>query len=383
MSIYRYFILSIIILSPEYSWTQNLVLNGSFEDISSCPDDFNQLYKASHWKSIGGTVDLFDTCSIDVVPVPPTGYLNYADFEFGSSYSFLGISFPFRFRSDTIFREYMQGEFVESLKSNNYHVSFYAFTDQENRTNHLGFYFGQEDLDSIGSYPKIYTPQLEIEDWIGGYDKWKLHEGCVNDIEGSTHFIIGNFYPPGEDLIEHPDIAFSNFLYLDNVVIKEIPSLIIEEINLNQGECLELASSAINDLVVEYFIDNVKIADSQFCPEEVRNYEIEQRVKNCNSIVKKIRIKVSSCGCRVYMPNVINPNSNNAANRTLSPGVAENCNFKVENFSVFDRWGGLVYAGEIINFDSNELINGVYVYLLEYNCNGKEFSKTGDFTIIR
>jgi hypothetical protein len=58
------------------NYAQNLVPNGSFEEISNCPESLGQVYLAPPWFSVLGTPDLFNSCytlSSDGVGVPMNG----------------------------------------------------------------------------------------------------------------------------------------------------------------------------------------------------------------------------------------------------------------------------------------------------------------------
>ena len=357
-----------------------MLLNGSFEDINSCPDDFDQLIKAEPWKSVGGTVDLFDSCSISVVPDPPQGPLEYADFKFGSSYSRLGFSFPFRLRSDTIFREFMQGQLANTLSSGSYYVSLYAYTTQVNRTNHLDIYFAESDVGFIGSFPKNINPQFSIEEWIGEYRAWKLHEGCLSGLEGSNYVVIGNFQPPGQDAVEFSDMEFSNVIFLDNVSIVAIPELLDETVAIFPGECLDL-DTAFNSLPVEYYAEGVKLENFKICPK--RDMVIEQVVRGCSILTKRITIHVLDCSCSVFVPNIVNAQSENATNQSIIVGYDLECVSAIDKFSLFNRWGNLIVDTKELPIDISSLIPGVYVYSVTFDCHGTKYSQHADITIIK
>lgn len=368
-------------MSPALCWTQNLIFNGSFEDITECPDDFGQIEKALGWNSAGGTVDLFDTCSVDIVPDPPQGALEYADFRFGSVYTRFGFSYPFRLRSDTIFREYMQGRLTQPLDDGLYYLSFYAYTTKENRTNRIGYYFAPDDVGFIGAYPKDITPQFELDEWLGGYNRWQRHGGCVEGIEGTEFFVVGNFNEPGQDRVEFPDIEFSNVIFFDEMSLIKIPFIQQDaDTILFTGDCMFL-DSVVNGIPVTNFINDTPLPNGLFCPD--KHSQIEQRIPECGQTLKTINVQVFDCSCDVFVPNAVNTNSLNVANRTLTIGYDDLCTSLNDDLKIYDRWGGLVHHGSPDGFNPDNLNMGVYLYTLSYTCKGEDFAKYGDFTVIR
>ena len=95
----------------------------------------------------------------------------------------------------------------------------------------------------------------------------------------------------------------------------------------------------------------------------------------------------------VYVPNVFNPAGDSPANRFFYPITTEAATVLV--FSVYDRWGNLVYTNE--NFPANAPaegwdglfgnqapVPGVYVYYMEVAFEGRPVEKiAGDITLIR
>src|SRR5437762_305023 len=71
-----------------FAHAQNLVQNPSFEDTVSCPNAFDQMYRAAGWSSFRGTPDYFNGCAQNTstsVPVNTWGYQPTYD---GNAYAF-------------------------------------------------------------------------------------------------------------------------------------------------------------------------------------------------------------------------------------------------------------------------------------------------------
>jgi hypothetical protein len=109
-------LLIISFMSIKFCASQNLVLNGDFEQYNNCPQDFDDIDSATFWTqpTIYGTSDFFDTCSYypSLVNVPNT-------FEgFQQSHSgggFAGLELISEQYSNN--REYMEGTFSSPLNS--------------------------------------------------------------------------------------------------------------------------------------------------------------------------------------------------------------------------------------------------------------------------
>lgn len=361
--------------------TQNFILNPSFEEIERCPNTFFQIGLAKYWTSVGQTPDLLNTCDFyieryDTLILP---------FD-GESITFTGISFPFRLRSDTVFREFLQGTLATTLTANNYFVSVQVLSHPENRTNHLDIFFSENDLDSIGPYPKNITPQFRLEEeWIGDYGKWKQHCGCVEDIEGSNFFTIGNFNPPLTDAVEFDTVEFSNGVYIDMVELRLPKPLFRDTIVLKSDGCFQLPN--IHDSI-RYFYTFDGDTISNFCPADVGEYQIKQYPKNCKKGFD-LTVFVEECNCEVFLPSVFSPN-NDGINDSFFPFSASIEDLDVTNFKIYNRWGGLVHASSSPwnGFVEGKIAEeGIYTYLLEYECcknlKPQRITKSGDLLLLR
>ena len=384
-------LLLLLVLGFSFSTeAQNLIYNPSFEEWSECPRDIKLLENAFGWKSVGQTVDLFDDCGAENYQLIPNLFVPKS--AFGSTHASFGISFPFSIRSDTIFREYLQGSLTKELKNKNYYLSFNVLARSENRTNHLDVYFSPADLDSIGPYPKGIVPQFELNEWIGGYDHWQLHEGCLDNISGANYFTVGNFQPPGTDEVEFPDVEFSNRIYIDNFKLIEIPDFSIKDTALLLNTCLELPS-VINQIPVYHTIDGDTLANS-LCSTIASEYNIYTFINGCNQLIRTTRVTFGSEECKVYAPNVFSPNYD-GVNDQFTVYFSCFAKLNIVSFQVFDRWGAKVYQSLESDafswdgtFNGKPLPVGVYVWMVEYETifNGQLLRRVieyGDISVVR
>ncbi len=93
--------------------------------------------------------------------------------------------------------------------------------------------------------------------------------------------------------------------------------------------------------------------------------------------------------CGIFIPNAFVPASNDALLRTFRPLFVDNAEKQLSMFTIFNRWGQLVFSGTRSTDGWDGVFNGepqdagVYYYLLQYDCNGKTIEKKGDVTLIR
>lgn len=91
--------------------------------------------------------------------------------------------------------------------------------------------------------------------------------------------------------------------------------------------------------------------------------------------------------CELMMPNAFTPNGDGRNDYFTSVSKVE---MTIVSFTVFNRWGALMYEGYGNNakwdgmFEGKPAEAGTYVYHISYNCsNGIRYDKKGDVTLIR
>jgi len=113
----------------------------------------------------------------------------------------------------------------------------------------------------------------------------------------------------------------------------------------------------------------------------------------CGEYFFSANVATEDCDCNIYVPNALSPNGDGISDELL---ISIGCDFqnKVTEFSVFDRWGTLIYnaqEGDSIKWDGNyksiSVQNGVYTWILKYEIvrNGRTeyLIKSGDVTVMR
>lgn len=177
---------------------QNLVLNPSFEDTVSCPNQINQVNRAAGWSSWAVTPDYFHDCANSTAPnfgVP----FNNRGFQIahtGNAYAGLFTRAILTPNS----REYIGGSLSTPLTPGNlYYVSFWvnhADTSILNiATNNIGLRFTTSAYnsfvfsDTLNNSPHIFTNNI-ITDTLN----WVEVQGSFVADSVYTHFGIGNYF---------------------------------------------------------------------------------------------------------------------------------------------------------------------------------------------
>lgn len=104
-------------------------------------------------------------------------------------------------------------------------------------------------------------------------------------------------------------------------------------------------------------------------------------------IDKEVDIEILKC-CRMVVPNAFTPNGDGLNDFLYPMAISDVTSLK---FSIYDRWGKLVYATKTVGakWDGNDnevpCNMGTYFYYLEYTCpfELKNFTLKGDITLIR
>ncbi|PQJ11348.1 hypothetical protein CJD36_005980 [Flavipsychrobacter stenotrophus] len=115
-------------------------------------------------------------------------------------------------------------------------------------------------------------------------------------------------------------------------------------------------------------------------------YHVTNVVNNCESPQADVQVKVEKC-CdgNVFIPSAFSPNAD-GLNDIFR--VQEDFSYSLKTMSVFNRWGQVVYSGNVGAWDgttdNGPADAGVYYYKITFGCIlGGTMVKTGDVTLIR
>jgi OOP family OmpA-OmpF porin len=237
-------------------FSQNLVLNGSFEETITCANDLEQFNKNVKFWNVptSGSSDLFNTC---------------ADFEdVQASNNYQGNQLPFEgnnyagcyFYGVDDYREYIQGQLSEPLVvGSNYKISFQvSFADNSDMAlKDVQILFSDSEIASWGTFQisgkrirnkktKLFQIELSNGDYLNDKENWMELSEEFTATEAATHLTIGNFKSNKETDIKKqrfiPRIRKA-YYYIDHVQLiridqpKEIekPKAVIQEIQSEES----------------------------------------------------------------------------------------------------------------------------------------------------
>lgn len=139
-----------------------------------------------------------------------------------------------------------------------------------------------------------------------------------------------------------------------------------------------------------YFNQN-NINDTTFVATYEGVYEVDV-TNECGTTTQYINIMTENCACKAFVPNAFTPN-NDGTNDFLQVYVG--CEISDYRFSVYNRWGELVFAStnpadiwDGNRADGKDAALGVYVWKLEYSSagsNGENVQRIehGDLLLVR
>lgn len=250
MSTIRLSFLFVVLLSAFASQAQNLVINPSFETLSSCPMGPSELSKATPWRDahenlVGdtcSTADLFNTCSpFGALGVGvPGNILGNQTARTGNGYAGIIVYEAFTITGcqplfGSGWREYLQGTLSAPLVAGQtYCVTFYVSLADGVKfaSNNIGVYFSNTLVNvscaSVSGASNLpFTPQLVYSgpDLINT-NGWQRLQWDYTATGGEQYLVIGNYNDDaGTSYICSNENAFNPYAYyyVDDVSVVPEP----------------------------------------------------------------------------------------------------------------------------------------------------------------
>lgn len=208
----RFFVTYLFCLASLLVYSQNLILNGDFEDYTSCPTNCSAPFQAPNYeinKCLGwtcptyGTSDYFNVCSASpIVGIPNNGQGNQNPYN-GKSYvggyftSYTGGSGTDGY-SGIMWWEYIQGQFVAPLETGKvYKISLFVSVAEYSDLviKEFGAYLSSNNITSPNSSNLNVIPQIKFinNSYFTDTVNWVQVEGTYLANGGEKYITIGNY----------------------------------------------------------------------------------------------------------------------------------------------------------------------------------------------
>ena len=222
----KYLIMAMV-FNSLFSYSQNQVLNYSFEEYNHCPNLPGQISLATYWFQpdiSGSSSDYHHQCDTNFVSVPN----NFVDFQYtrtGMAYAGIGL-YSGNFNNS---REYIEGTLKTPLiAGQHYCVEFYV--------SHTVSAWGTHSIDAIGAYfsndslfydnynaDKVLPYQPQVENKKGNVItdtlNWVLISGKFIAQGGERFITIGNFQVDSNTVADSYGTPGYAYYYIDDVSV--------------------------------------------------------------------------------------------------------------------------------------------------------------------
>lgn len=230
-------------LAMQSALGQNLVPNGSFEQMMNCPDAQSQLDHTAFWFSptTEGSPDYYHACSTSGFGVPMSAYGEEPAHE-GDAYA--GIYLYIGSFGDA--REYLEVALTHSLDHGTcYHLEFHVSLTEtsDHTTDGIGAYLSVGPMVNIPGFPVLdvepclSNPVGVMVDTSG----WLTVSGDIIASGGEQYLVIGNFRTDAECLITPMGQSNWNmaYAYIDDILLETCtPGSIDEAVTTNADEAV-------------------------------------------------------------------------------------------------------------------------------------------------
>ncbi|MCB0698828.1 MAG: T9SS type A sorting domain-containing protein [Chitinophagales bacterium] len=217
---------------------QNQVINGNFEEYTSCPTGGSQVYRCNNWRQFtGGTSDYFHSCSNSGVNVPNT-FVGYQ--QAASGQAFTG-GYQYYQGHVYIYKEYIAGKMAPLTVGDAYEVSMSISLGNTSKfgTNDMGIYFYDKGIDSIPTFDVLNKkPQVSFydKDPIMDTTNWVRLVDTMRADSTYDNIVIGGFLHYDSLELDSFNKAASikhAYYFVDSVVVRRISLLDITNVDTN------------------------------------------------------------------------------------------------------------------------------------------------------
>jgi predicted secreted protein len=254
---------------------QNLVVNGSFEQYTTCPQFWGQISATTAWSTpSAGSPDYFNVCAASGGQVGvPVNTWGYQAAKTGSAY--VGLNLVYFSQSN--FREYLQGSLSAPLVANKtYQFQMYLNLANVSQyaTDDFQVYFSPTKITGIsGTAPLSFVPQISNanNNYITDTTNWVLFSAPYTAAGGEMFFLIGNFKTDAATTTTNtnPQGSQTNgYVYVDDVSL--ISSTVTGVSSFSKENMVSIFPNP--------FQDNLRISNPENASVHVGIYDLSKRL---------------------------------------------------------------------------------------------------------
>ncbi len=208
----RSVILFFFILVTGFCKAQNLVVNPSFEDYTSCPTSVGDIYKAVGWDAFNNSPDYFHSCSFNV---PNNGY-GYQFAAQGNAYAGL-----ITYWEGGLYREIIGDSLsIPLVPFQKYYLSFKVNCADASpvgyNTNNIGAKFSTVKTSAVNiNNIATINYSLLINDTLN----WLRVSGSFTADSAYKYLLIGNFFDDLNTTVTNPSTGIYAYYFIDEVCL--------------------------------------------------------------------------------------------------------------------------------------------------------------------
>jgi gliding motility-associated-like protein len=401
MKILKVILFIVVMMFQMVVCSQNRVANPSFEDISGCPDDFFQIYKAPPWFSPNceplrpdrhGYGILFtgkNPCTSDLTGVPKNVWC-YENAHSGVSYA--GIEILSAGTVGMVYRQYLETKLTTPLEAGKKYLfsMFYNLCYAQPvssaiicfKTDSLGAHFSANAITKNPNCEVLpVLPQvIDAKKQIAPSQGWHELSNCFTATGDENYLTVGNFANNTFSNCSPVD-SIGYYLLIDDVsVIPEITrqlDTVIRNVNdwTVNAQQLRGEYAALTGWQYQWNDGSTEMIRKFTAP---GNYTLQVINKNCFTDVYNFKIEFIDYTCKEYIPNTFTPNGDNLNDKFIPHIICQNPQVSGYKFSIYNRWGTKIFFtySETQAWDGTyrgePVPSGDYVYMVEYKAGASQ-----------
>jgi hypothetical protein len=273
-------LISFLMCFNFYGFSQNLVPNPSFEDYSSCPDNFGEIQRALNWDSYNESPDYYNRCAPSCSPLNmclgiPQSWYGYQEAYDGNAYVGLGTydeSFP-QLREiigTQLFQPLIPGRkyFVSCYISNAGGYNWFPLHYCDGASNNFGFRFFNNAYSQFNPCPIDNFTHINETAIISDTVNWVKIIGSFIADSAYQYFSMGNFY----DALHTDTINIVD----SDTLIKKVVYFFVDQVcvSLDSMDCV-----GINSVHSNFQTNKIEIYPNPFNEKLILNIEFYENVE--------------------------------------------------------------------------------------------------------